>query len=82
MTERVPRLGFGRVPEETADVGIAFDVGAPREVQVSTVRLRLAPNASFRFSWVLVPFSAFAMASASEDGNRPIPFKACTRNDS
>ena len=39
---RVAGLGLRGVAEQAADVGIALDVGLPREVQVAAVRLRLA----------------------------------------
>ena len=42
VAERVARLGLGGVAEEAADLGIALDVGAAREVEIAAVRLRLA----------------------------------------
>src|SRR5258708_10283387 len=42
VTEGVSRLTFGDVAEQAGHVGIALDVGAAREVQVTAVRLRFA----------------------------------------
>ena len=60
MAEGVARLGLGGVAEEAADVGIAFDVGLPREVHVATVRLDSPANAFFRLSRLLVPSNDLA----------------------
>src|SRR6185436_16783690 len=42
MTEGVPGLRIRRVLEQTGDVGKALDVRDTREVEVATIRLRLA----------------------------------------
>src|SRR5262249_5888452 len=42
VPEGVAGLRLGGVAEQAADVGVAFDVGAPGEIQVAAVRLRFA----------------------------------------
>jgi hypothetical protein len=55
---RVAGLAFGGRAEHGRDIVVALDVRLGREVQVTTVGLRLAGKASFRFCSVWLPFSS------------------------
>ena len=44
---RVPGLAFGGIAEQAGDVGMAFDVGDLREIEVAPVRLTLAGERVF-----------------------------------
>src|SRR5262249_17966077 len=55
VPEGVPGLRLSGVPEETSDIRVTLDVGYPREVEVTTIRLGLAGE---RLSEIVVTLGA------------------------
>jgi hypothetical protein len=75
VAERVTGLGLGRVAKEPTDVGVALDVGAAGEIEVATVRLRLAGE---RFLEIRVGLRALQrLRHASSCTGAPGPGSIC-----
>jgi len=81
MTKRMAGLGFRGIAEQTADVGISLDIGAPRKVEIAPVRLRLAPE---RLLQVLVRLRTLQCLrhGLCLQGECVGRVSSCTRNDS
>src|SRR5262249_61653515 len=73
VSERVASLRLRRVAKQATHVRVALDVGAPREVKVATVRLRLTGERRLQVLVGVSPLERLGHVIASSAGYLAVP---------